>query len=84
MAMEEVEFERVGDEGRTVGPRGAGGGEGATECDEEVRWWWPAPGKGDGGAIDVGVAIGVFCEDETAVLFPIVGFLAVATSPEWI
>jgi hypothetical protein len=29
----------VGDDGRTVGPRGAGGGEGAMEYDEEVRWW---------------------------------------------
>jgi hypothetical protein len=43
--------------------------------------WFDAPvGKGDGGAIEVGVAIGVFCDDETAVLL-IMGCLAVGTSP---
>lgn len=31
VAIDDVEFDRVGDEGRTVGPRGAGGGEGAIE-----------------------------------------------------
>ena len=31
VAIEEVEFDRVGEEGRIVGPSGAGGGEGATE-----------------------------------------------------
>jgi hypothetical protein len=31
VAIEDVEFERVGDEGLAVGPRGAGGGEGAIE-----------------------------------------------------
>jgi hypothetical protein len=35
VAIEEVEFDRVGDEGRAVGPRGAGGGEGAMEYDED-------------------------------------------------
>jgi hypothetical protein len=30
VAIEEAELERVGDEGRTLGPRGAGGGDGAT------------------------------------------------------
>lgn len=81
VAIEEVEFDRVGEEGRTVGPRGAGGGEGATlEKLEEVRWWLLL-GKGDGGAItEVGVCIGVFCDEETAVLL-IVGCFAVGTSP---
>jgi hypothetical protein len=40
--------------------------------------------KGEGGAIEVGVAIGVFCDDETAVLVPIVGCFAVGTSPVYI
>jgi hypothetical protein len=31
--------------------------------------------------MDVGVAIGVFCEDETAVLVPMIGCFAVGTSP---
>jgi hypothetical protein len=31
VAIEEVEFDRVGEDGRAVGPRGAGGGEGAIE-----------------------------------------------------
>jgi hypothetical protein len=37
VAIEEVEFERVGEEGRIF--VGAGGGEGATERLEDVRWW---------------------------------------------
>lgn len=32
-----MEFDRVGEDGLTVGPSGAGGGEGAIEYDEEVR-----------------------------------------------
>lgn len=39
VAIEEVEFDRVGDEGRIFGFTDAGGGEGATERLEEVRWW---------------------------------------------
>jgi hypothetical protein len=35
--MEEVEFDLVGEEGRMVGPRGAGGGEGAMEYDDDER-----------------------------------------------
>jgi hypothetical protein len=31
VAIEDVEFDRVGEDGLIVGPRGAGGGEGATE-----------------------------------------------------
>jgi hypothetical protein len=31
--------------------------------------------------MEVGVAIGVFCDDETAVLLPITGCFAVGTSP---
>ena len=31
VAIEEVELDRVGDEGRAVGPRGAGGGDAAME-----------------------------------------------------
>jgi hypothetical protein len=34
---EEVEFERVGEDGRPDGPAGAGGGEGATDKLDEVR-----------------------------------------------
>lgn len=38
-------------------------------------------GKGDGGAmVDVGVCMGVFCEEDTAVLLR-VGCLAVGISP---
>lgn len=39
-----------------MAPVGAGGGDGATERLEDVRWWW----KGEGGAKEVGVGIGVF------------------------
>jgi hypothetical protein len=31
VAIEEVEFDLVGEDGRAVGPRGAGGGDGAIE-----------------------------------------------------
>jgi hypothetical protein len=34
---EEVEFDRVGEEGRAGGPAGAGGGDGATDMLDEVR-----------------------------------------------
>lgn len=38
VAIEEVEFDLVGEEGRMFGPIGAGGGEGATlEKEDEVR-----------------------------------------------
>lgn len=62
VAIEDVELERVGDEGRIVPvilPDEVGGGEGATDRLEDVRWWWE-DGKGEGGAIAVGVAMGVF------------------------
>ena len=38
VATEEVELERVGEEGLILGPRGAGGGDGATETFDDVRW----------------------------------------------
>jgi hypothetical protein len=37
VAIEEVELERVGEDGRIVGPWGAGGGDGATDILEDVR-----------------------------------------------
>lgn len=59
VATEEVELDRVGEDGR-IAPAVMGGGDGATGFDG-VRWW--PPGKGDGGAIpDVGVGVGVFCD----------------------
>jgi len=58
---------------------GPGGGEGAARPVEDVRWW--LCGNGDGGAIEVGVAIGVFWEDETAVMD---GCFAVGTSPTYL
>jgi hypothetical protein len=85
VATEDVEFDLVGEEGRMLelAATGAGGGEGATDKLEDVRWWCPPAGNGDGGAIDVGVAIGVFWEEEWAVLV-IIGCLAVGVSPAYI
>jgi len=37
VAIEDVEFERVGEDGRIVGPWGGGGGDGATDIFDEVR-----------------------------------------------
>lgn len=81
MTTDEVEFERVGDEGRNGG-RDVVCGEVAMRLGfEDVRWWWLLEGNGDGGAIEpVGVAMGVFCEEEAAELGTI-GCLAVGTSP---
>jgi hypothetical protein len=99
VAVEDVEFDLVGDDGRPVtvavvepdGPgaveiiaagvgsdpgnvefvneldavaEGKGSGRKGLDC---VRWW-PVPGKGEGGAMDeVGVGIGVFCDESEAV-----------------
>lgn len=71
VATDDVELDRVGDDGRKD-VRGAGGGEGAIIGLEDVRWWLPEFGNGDGGAtMAVGVAIGVFCDDEIAELLTI-------------
>lgn len=68
----------MGEEGRAVGPVGAGGGEGATDRLEEVRWW--PERKGDGGAMaEVGVGSGVLWAEAVALLM--VGCLAVGVSP---
>lgn len=85
VAMEDVEFERVGEDCRTVGPSGAAGGDAAVDKLEEVRWWWLLVlVKGDGGAmVEVGVAIGVFCVEDTAVPLT-TGCFAVGTSPVYI
>lgn len=79
---EEVELDRVGDEGRpdgAAGPAGTGGGEGATDKLDEVRWWLDER-KGDGGATtEVEVGNGVFWAETAALLM--VGCLAVRVSP---
>lgn len=67
VAIELVEFERVGEEGRW-----------GSERVEDVRWWvCEDEGKGDGGAIEVGVARGVFWEEAVGIM----GCFAVGTSP---
>jgi hypothetical protein len=58
-----VELDRVGDEGRvdTVAVAVWEGSE--TAGLEGVRWWF-SPGNGEGGqTLDVGVGMGVFCEE---------------------
>lgn len=62
MAIDEVEFDRVGEDGRIEAPAG---GDGAAKPVDDVRWW--LRGNGEGGAMAVGVAMGVFCDDEVAV-----------------
>jgi len=78
VAIDDVELERVGDEGRIVPvmlPDEVGGGEGATDRLEDVRWW--DDGKGEGGAMAVGVAMGVVWDE----VVDMIGCLAVGTSP---
>lgn len=69
--MDDVEFDRAGDEGRWLmnDANEAAGGDGAVIELPESRWRWCEPfGKGEGGAkTEVGVAIGVFWLEETAV-----------------
>lgn len=62
VAIEDVEFERVGDDGRCNVEVAEAGGEGAANELAELRCWWCEPlGKGEGGAkLVVGVAVGVF------------------------
>lgn len=83
VATEDVEFERVGEDGPTIGRMEVAEGDGAVGF-EGVRWWVLRTGlevwKGDGGAAFVGVAIGVVWEDETA-LAPTVLLLRLGTSP---
>ena len=68
VAIEEVEFERAGDVGRTLVKDAVaetvpvGGGDGAANELAEFRCWWPC-GKGDGGAntaVGVGTGVGLF------------------------
>lgn len=68
VAIDEVEFERVGDEGRMLVAGGEGAADPPRERLEEVRAWW----KGDGGA----GAVGVFWVEGVRE-----GCLAVGTSP---
>lgn len=71
VTIDEVEFDRAGDDGRwlTKEAEVAAGGEGAVSELPESRCRWCDPfGKGEGGAnTDVGVGIGVFWFEETAV-----------------
>jgi hypothetical protein len=70
VAMLDVEFDLVGEEGRA-----------GSERLEGVRWCvCDVDGKGDGGAIEVGVAMGVFCEEALGIM----GCFAVGTSPLYI
>lgn len=66
VAIEEVEFERVGEVERKDGA--AGGGEAAASGSrglDELRWCWTCcTGKGDCGFAVVGVARGVFWDDD--------------------
>lgn len=62
---DEVELDRVGDDGRWLAKAAAGGGEGAAKELVESRCRCCDPlGKGDGGAnCEVGVGTGVFCDE---------------------
>jgi len=63
VAIELVEFDRVGEDGRAGAPAIAG--EGSGRAGFEGTRWWCRPGNGEGGAtLDVGVGIGVACEDK--------------------
>ena len=61
VAIEEVEFDLAGDDGRCEMKLFRAGGEGAVKELAELRCWWCDPfGKGDGGAkAFVGVGTGV-------------------------
>lgn len=71
VTIDDVEFDRAGDDGRwlTNEASEAAGGDGAVRELPESRCRWCDPfGNGDGGAnTDVGVGTGVFWFDETAV-----------------
>lgn len=59
VAMEDVEFDRVGDGGRALTKEPVAGGDGAANELAEFRCWWLG-GKGEGGAkAAVGVGTGV-------------------------
>lgn len=62
VTIDEVEFERAGEDGRWLTNEAAAGGEGAViELAESRCRWWDPFGKGEGGAnTDVGVGTGVF------------------------
>ncbi len=64
VTMDDVELDRVGEDGRLLAKEAVGGGDGAVNELAEFRcWWWctPLPVYGDGGAkTDVGVGTGVF------------------------
>jgi len=62
VTMDDVEFDRAGDDGRPLTKAAAGGGDGAAKELAESRCRCCAPlGNGDGGAnSDVGVGTGVF------------------------
>lgn len=63
---DEVEFDLAGDDGRWFTNDAASDGDGAANELVESRCRWPL-GKGDGGAnCEVGVGIGVFCDDAAA------------------
>jgi hypothetical protein len=80
VAIEEVEFDRVGEEGwpEVVIVSGLGGGDGAIDMGlEGVRWWWRPwllllLGKG-GAILEVGVGIGVFKADKEVVCTGLLG-----------
>jgi hypothetical protein len=82
VAIEEVLFERAGDEGLmlTNDALFVGGGEGAAKELEELRCWCVAPGKGEGGAKDVGVGVGVAWLDDDAVPADVGFFVAAAAA----
>lgn len=61
VAMDDVEFDRAGEDGRALinGVGAFAGGEGAAKELVELRCWWPG-GKGDAGPMtEVGVGTGV-------------------------
>jgi len=70
VAMLEVLFDLVGEEGR-----------GGSDKLEGVRWCvCDVGGKGEGGAMEVGVAMGVLCDEAVGIM----GCFAVGTSPLYI
>lgn len=81
VAMEDVELDRAGDDGRWEKVVVVAGGDGAVKELDELRCWWCEPlGNGDGGAkAVVGVGVGVFWFDEVPAVVLFV--LAAPTSP---
>ena len=83
VTTEDVEFDRAGDAGRMLTKDAVGGGDGAVKELAESRWRCCEPWNGEGGAnTDVGVAIGVFWDDEDPMAgIGTDGCLADGTSP---